>query len=266
VSGYDQPMADAAKLKTEADKALELDDTLAEAHANLADYVGLFDRDWVTYEKEMDRALELGPNNYDVHVELGSYLLVRGHFDEGIAEMRRAEELDPLGFQSALQVAQAYMYAGRFDESIAQLKKCLELDPNYLPAHAELALVHARKGERAEAAAEYEKTRGLMASRNALILDQWMAPVEILIGKRSVAERNADWWSGESKRRNIDAYYMGALYAELGDADHAFPWFEKAFQQHSASMNYIRLSAEFPESIRSDPRYKDLLRRMNLPG
>ena len=104
-----------------------------------------------------------------------------------------------------------------------------------------------------------------MAPRQALILDQWMAPVETLLGKRAEAVKNADWWAHESTQRYVDAYILAAFYGELGLPDRAFPWLEKGFEQRSPSMAYLKIDASFPDEMRADPRFQDILRRMNFP-
>lgn len=264
-NGYEPPLVDVPKAKAELTKALELDESLAEAHANLG-YIKLtFDWDWPGGERELLRALELNPNSSDAQSEQGVYLVTIGQFDEAISQMLRAQSLDPVGLDSALYVGQYYLITGRYNESLSALKKALELDPNFLPVHAELALAYTRLGDRAGAAAAYQKTRSLMAPRQALVLDQWMAPVEILLGKRAEASQTAEWWTRESAHRYTDAYIMAAFYSELGWNDRAFQSLEKGFEQRSPSMVYLKYDLNFPDSIRSDPRFESLLRRLKFP-
>ncbi len=264
-NGYAPPLTELPKAKAELTRALELDDGLAEIHADLGQIKLTFDWDWPGAAKEIQRALDLDPNSAGAHAGESIYLVVVGHFDEAFAEMRRARELDPLGLDTTLYVGEVKLMARRYDESIPEFKKSLELDPNFLPTHAAMALAYAQGGRRAEASAEYEKTRSLMAPRQALILDQWLAPVEILLGKRAEALKNADWWAHESAQRYTDAYRLAAFYGELGLPDRAFPWLEKGFEQRSPSMAYLKIDASFPDEMRADPRFQDALRRMNFP-
>jgi TolB-like protein/DNA-binding winged helix-turn-helix (wHTH) protein/tetratricopeptide (TPR) repeat protein len=265
-NGYAPPLTELPKVKAELTRALELDDGLAETHAFLGQIKLTFDWDWAGGAREMQRAMELNPNSASSHAGQSIYLVVIGHFDEAFAEMRRARALDPVDLDASLYAGEVLLIAQRYDESISELKKTLELDPNFLPTHGAMALAYARGGRRAEASAEYEKTRSLMARHQALILDQWMAPVEILLGKRAEARENADWWTRESAHRYTDAYRLGAFYAELGFPDRAFQWLEKGFEQRSPSMAYMKFDASFPEGMRADPRFQDILRRMNLPN
>jgi TolB-like protein/DNA-binding winged helix-turn-helix (wHTH) protein/tetratricopeptide (TPR) repeat protein len=265
-NGYAPPLTEFPKVKAELARALELDDSLAETHAYLGHIKLTFDWDWSGGENEIQRALELDPNGADAHAAQSQYLAMVGHFDEAIAEMRRTRELDPVGLDASLYVGLLYLMAKRYDESIPEFKKALELDPNFLPTHAEMALAYARAGKRAEASAEYEKTRSLMGSRQALVLDQWMAPVEILLGKRAEALKNAGWWAQQSAQRHIDGYFLAAFYAELGLKDRAFRWLEKGFEQRSPSMVYLKFDANFPEEMRADPRFQGILRRMKFPN
>lgn len=264
-NGYEPPLKVVPRAKTELTRALELDESLAEAHANLGYIRFTFDWDWLGAEKELVRAIELNPNSAEAQSEQGVYLVATGHFDEAISQMRRAQSLDPVGLDSSLFVGQYYLLAGRYNESLAALKKTLELDPNFLPAHAELALAYARLGDLASATVEYQKTRSLMAPRQALVLDQWMAPVEILLGKRAEASETAEWWSRESAHRYTDAYILGAFYSELGWKDRAIKSLEKGYEQRSPSMVYLKYDSNFPDSVRSDSRFENIVRRLNFP-
>jgi TolB-like protein/DNA-binding winged helix-turn-helix (wHTH) protein/Tfp pilus assembly protein PilF len=264
-NGYDPPSMGFPNAKAELTKALELDEDSAEAHSTLGHIKMTYDWDWPGAAKEIQRALELNPNSASAQSTLGSYFIIVGHFDEAIKQMRHAEAQDPVGLDASVYAGQFNLMAGRYDEGIVELKKALELDPNFLPAHAELAFAYARAGKRAEASAEYEKTRSLMAPRQALILDQWMAPVEILLGKRAGALKNADWWAWQSSHRHIDACILAAFYAELGFKDRALQWLEKGFEQRSPSMAYLKIDANFPPDVRADPRFQNILRRMNFP-
>jgi TolB-like protein/DNA-binding winged helix-turn-helix (wHTH) protein/Flp pilus assembly protein TadD len=263
--GYDSPAVGFGKAKAELTRALELDEGSGEAHANLGVIKMTYDWDWPGARKEIQRGLELDPNSAPAQSVQGTYFVVTGHFDEAIAQMRRAQSQDPVGLDASLFVGQFYLMARRYDQGIVEIKKTLGLDPNFLPAHAELAFAYARAGKRAEAATEYQKTRSLMAPRQALILDQWMAPVEILLGNRAAALKNADWWARESAHRHIDAYILAAFYAELGLKERAFAWLERGFEQRSPSMAYLKIDANFPENMRADPRFQEILHRMNFP-
>ena len=247
-------------------KALELDENLGEAHAVLGHIKLLFDWDWSGAEKEERRALELSPNSADTHDEYGFYLTLVGRADEGIAQLQKALELDPVPVQRTVNVAWSNLMAGRYDDAIVYLKKALELDPDYTAAHMELASAYAGKRMRAEANAEYEKTRTFVPAGKDMEVDLWLVSFYAPQGKRDEGLKLADWWSRESKRRHVDVYSVGLLYAQLGAKERALDWLEKGFEQHSPLMPTLKIAAAFfPDSLRSDPRFQNLLHRMNFP-
>lgn len=265
-NGYAAPSVEFPKARAELIRALDLDEGLAETHADLGQVQLTYDRDWSSAEKELQRAVDLNPNSAPAHEGKAIYYLALGRFDEAVSEAQRTLELDPVGMDASLYVGHICILAGRYDEGIRELKKTLELDPNFLPAHAELAFAYMRLGKRDEAANEYQKTRSAMPAHQALILDQWMAPVEILLGKRAEARGNLEWWMKESARRHTDAYILAAFSAELGLKDRAFALLEQGFKQRSPSMVYLKFDSNFPADIHSDPRFLDILRRLNFPS
>jgi len=264
--GYDPPKVAYPKARTTVMKALELDENLGEAHAVLGHIKLLFDWDWSGAEKEERRALELSPNSADTHDEYGFYLTLMGRADEGIAQLQKALELDPVPVQRTVNVAWSDLMAGRYDDAIVYLKKALELDPDYPAAHMELASAYAGKRMRAEANAEYEKTRTFVPAGKDMEVDLWLVSFYAPQGKRDEGLKLADWWSRESKRRHVDVYSVGLLYAQLGAKERALDWLEKGFEQHSPLMPTLKIAAAFfPDSLRSDPRFQNLLHRMNFP-
>jgi len=190
---------------------------------------------------------------------------MNGRFDDAIAEMRLAQTFDPVGLENRLYLGQFCFVAGQYEESIVEFQRTLELDPNFLPAHAEMALAYTRMGKKELAAAEYEKTRSLMGPRQALILDQWMAPVETLLGKRELAGQTARWWARESAHRYTDPYILAAYYAQLGWNEQSFDSLSRAVESRSPSMNYLPVDKSFPAAMRSDPRFLNLLQKLNYP-
>jgi len=264
--GYDPPKVAYPKARSTVMKALELDENLGEAHAVLGHIKLLFDWDWSGAEKEERRALELSPNSADTHDEYGFYLTLMGRADEGIAQLQKALELDPVPVQRTVNVAWSDLMAGRYDDAIVYLKKALELDPDYPAAHMELASAYAGKRMRAEANAEYEKTRTFVPAGKDMEVDLWLVSFYAPQGKRDEGLKLADWWSRESKRRHVDAYSVGLLYAQLGAKERALDWLEKGFEQHSPLMPTLKIAAAFfLDSLRSDPRFQNLLHRMNFP-
>jgi TolB-like protein/DNA-binding winged helix-turn-helix (wHTH) protein/tetratricopeptide (TPR) repeat protein len=245
------------KARAAALKALELDERLSEAHTALG-YVKLnSDWDWAGAEREFRRALELDPNSTDAHVRYATYLVVMGRFDQGIGEAKRALALDPLSRYTNVALGWEYLVARRHDEAIDQFKKTLELDPNYRYARAMLALSYTLKRKYPEAFAEYKKLEGYSSEVNVGFLYAAM-------GKRDEALKVIENVKTLSTHAYVDPYDMAAPYAGLADKDQAMKWLNKAYEERSAQMTHLKVEAVF-DNLRSDPRFQDLLRRMNFP-
>ena len=263
---YLPPSEAGPKAKAAAMKALELDDSLAEAHAALARAQYYYGWDWPSAEREYKRAVELNPNSAISHLGYAELLLARARFDESIAEAMRARELDPLSPQIVGNLAFAYLVMRRYDESIAQHQKTLELDPNAAWIRANMAWAYALKGAYAQAIAEYDKIpeqAKVVAAENQMVANSlgWVYAVS---GRRADALKIAKELKDLSSHAYVDFYQVAAIYAALGDKDEAFRLLEKAYEEHSSSMPNLAVDP-FWYGIRSDPRYADLLRRMGLP-
>jgi TolB-like protein/DNA-binding winged helix-turn-helix (wHTH) protein/Tfp pilus assembly protein PilF len=264
-NGYAPPTSVFPKAEAELKTALEMDPSSSQVHANLS-YIKLaYDWDWQGAEKEIHRAFELSPNSEEARSGIAQMYLIEGRFDDSLAEMRQAQTFDPVGLESRLYLGQYCLVVGQYEQSIAAFQRTLELDPNFLPTHAEMALAYTRMGKKELAVVEYEKTRALMGPRQALILDQWMAPVEILLGKRELAVQTARWWTRESAHRYTDPYILAAYYAELGWSEQSFDFLFKAIERRSPSMIYLRVDKSFPAAMRNDSRFHTLLQKLNYP-
>jgi eukaryotic-like serine/threonine-protein kinase len=254
------------KAKAAAMKALELDDTLAEAHAALAYTVFFADWDWPSAEREFKRAIELNPNSALSHNGYGVYLNTRGRFNESIAEAQRAQELDPLSPEIATQLGFVYLNTRRYDESIAHFQKALGLYPNAAVIRGALAWAYAMNRMYPQALAEYDKIADQeksVATENQSVACGlgWVYAVS---GRRADALKIAQEFRDLSKHAYVDFDLVAEIYAGLGDKDETFRLLEKAYQQHSPTMSFLGIDP-FWDGIRSDPRYADLLRRMGLP-
>jgi serine/threonine protein kinase/tetratricopeptide (TPR) repeat protein len=258
--GETHPNAKAAALK-----ALELDDTLGEAHAALAYDEWFYDRDWPSAEREFRRAIELNPNSAISHQRYSECLLTRSLFDEGINELKRAQELDPVSTQGLGGLGHAYLIMRRYDESISYFQKALDLYPNAAFIRAQLAWSYAAKGMYPQALAEYDKIavpdKGV-ATENQLVADGlgWVYAVS---GRRADALKIAKGFTDLSSHAYVDFYQLATIYAGLGEKDEAFRLLEKGYEERSAGMPYLAVDP-FWDGMRSDPRYADLLRRMGL--
>lgn len=251
------------KLKAAANKALSLDDSQSEAHALLA---GAYDSDfeWASAEREYERALQLDPNNSRPHVLYGLHFVALGNNDEAMTHFQRAVQQDPLNLNAMTNVAANFLGAKRYDQAIAQLNKVLEIDPDYAGAHQFLSLVYEAEGKYDLWLDEMEKTATLNKDEDLLAVNRAARLEYAKAGYRAANKRIAEVFQERSKRVYIDPVNIASAYAASDDKDKAFFWLEKAFADKSDLLRILKTAQTF-DSLRSDPRYADLLRRMNLP-
>jgi eukaryotic-like serine/threonine-protein kinase len=248
------------KAKAFSERALQLDNSLAEAHTSLGyAYDQLWQ--WDKAEEEFKRAIELNPNYPTVHQWYGLLLLDTGRFDEALAEGRRAQELDPLSLVIGQNVAQAYLVRGDVNTSIEHSRKVIDLDARYPRGHQALGLAYLRQGNYSETIVELRKAVDLSnGDRYALATLGYGYAAS---GKRT--EASAVLKELEAKYENHEALGqdLAAVYAGLGENDQAFAWLERDFQAHSGLLSRVTWQLPF-ESLHSDPRFADLRRRMGL--
>jgi len=263
---YLAPSDSFPKAKAAAMKSLELDDTLAEAHAALAYAVFFADWDWPSAEREFKRAIELNPNSALSHRGYAIYLETRGRFNESTAEAQRAQELDPLSPEIVSELGFIYLDTRRYDESIAQFQKALDLYPNAAVIRASLAWAYAMNRMYPQALAEYDKIADQDKAVGAenVVVAGGLGWVYAVSGRRADALKIAQEFRDLSSHAYVDFYAVAEIYAGLGDKDEAFRLLEKAYQQHSPTLSFLGIDW-FWYGMRSDPRYTDLLRRIGLP-
>ena len=252
------------RAKEAALKALELDDTLAEAHASLAMIKTYYDWDWSGAEKEFRRAIELNPSYATAHMWYGEALGWRGRLEEAIAEEKRALELDPLSLIVNLVVADQFYLAREYDQAIEQYRKTLELDPNFVPAHWGLGGAYLQKSMYKEATTEFEEALGISPG-NTLAL-AGLGHAYGVAGRRAGAQKVLEQLSELSKQEYISAVYRATIYVGLGEKNKAFEWLEKAYEDRSIGgvVYGIKVDPVY-DPLRSDPRFADLLPRVGLP-
>jgi TolB-like protein/DNA-binding winged helix-turn-helix (wHTH) protein/predicted negative regulator of RcsB-dependent stress response len=248
---------DYAKAREAAKRALELDETLAEPHASLGLIAMNYDWDWETAEREFRQASELNPNYATAHHWYAEFLVAVGRFDESLAEIKRARELDPLSLIINTDMGKVLYYSRRYDEAIAQLQETLRMDPDFHDAHIWLGSVYAKTGHYPEAISEFNKVRD-----NGWVLG-WLGYVYGVSGRRDEAKKVVNQLSQIETERPIDPSVMVCVYAGLGEKDAAFAAFEKEYEMRSVGMTSLKVNPWY-DSLRSDPRFTDLLRRMNL--
>jgi serine/threonine protein kinase/tetratricopeptide (TPR) repeat protein len=263
---YLSPRETIPKAKAAAMKALELDNTVGEAHAALGFAEWFYDWDWPTAEREFKASIELNPNSAASHYRYSECLLTRTQFDEGISQIKRAQELDPVSTQTMGGLGHAYLVMQRYDESIPHFQKALDLYPSAAFIRAQLAWAYAMKRMYPQALAEYDKIAEpdkSVATENQLVADGlgWVYAVS---GRRADALRIAKEVEELSPHAYVDFYQLATIYAGLGEKDDAFRLLEKGYEERSAGMLYLAVDP-FWDGMRSDPRYADLLRRIGLP-
>jgi len=239
-----------------ARSALRLDETLVEGHAAMAMIKTYHEWDWDGAEKSFQRALELNPSEAMTHYHYAWYLALFGRLDEAIVEHKRARELDPLNPLHTAWLGTLYLWKGQDEEAIEEARKSLELDPDFPIGWLVLGNVYADKGMFEEAIAAHQELVKV-APWWSFALGQTYA----LAGQRDEARKILAKLEKE-EATPFGAWGLAKLYTVLGEKDEAFRWL--AYEHPSFALPWVRVSPWF-EPLREDPRFKDLLRRMNLP-
>jgi serine/threonine-protein kinase len=259
-AGYLPPSEAWPKAKAAAMQALEIDDTLAEAHTSLALVKEHFEWDWSGAETEFRRAIELNPNSATAHHWYGDYLANMGRPEQGLRETKKAQELDPLSLIINTTLGWQLYLAHRSDQGIEQLRKVLDIDAKFTPARRMLEEVYAQSGKQKEAVEEREKVVSLSGSPElaASIAEDFSKS-----GYKGVQQSWLDGLTEISKHGYVSSYSIAEGYMRLGQKNKAFEWLEKAYQEHDSGLVSIAVEPMF-DPVRSDPRFKDIVRRMKL--
>ena len=251
------------KAAAAAKRALELDDTLAEARTSLALAFWLYNFDFSQAIREFQRAIELNPNYAIAHQQYGNNTLsALGRFDEAIAEGKRAVELDPLSLVINADLGTDYYYARRYDEAIAQVRKTLEMDPGFYIAHLGLGQMLDAKGAHDAAIVEFQKARALNDDPAVLGM---LGRAHGFSGNKTEAEKILDQLKKLSKQRYVSAYSFALVYLGLGNKEEALRWLEQSYQDRAGSdIGYIRVDPLL-DPLRGDPRFEALAEKI-VPG
>lgn len=249
--------------RQEAERAIALDPGCAEAFTSLGVVRFQFDRDWVGSEAAFRTALELSPNYPPAHHQYADLLKALGRFDEALREIRAALELDPFSLAINTGVGHVLYLARRHDEAIAQYRRTLELDPSFVLAHLWFGRPYLETRRFAEAIAETEQAFRL--SGGSTIAAAVLAHVYASAGRRTEALALLEELRARSSTTYVPSYWIGLVYVGLGDDDAAFTWFDRAFAERSSWLAWVMVEPRF-DRLRRDPRFADLLRRMNLPA
>jgi TolB-like protein/DNA-binding winged helix-turn-helix (wHTH) protein/Tfp pilus assembly protein PilF len=250
------------RAQANAEKALELDGNLAEAHASLGLIAPFNDWNWADAKRHYERAIELNPNYATAHHWYAEgYLMPVGRADEAIAEMRKAQELDPLSAVIATDLGKELYFVRKYDEALVELHRALELDPNFVSAHNWISDTLLEKRMYNDAIAELEKTKAVKEER---IYIRQTAYLYARMGRRAEARAALAKSLQLSKGKQVSSGAVALTYAALGDKDESFQWLEKAYTERSSFMTSLKYWSVF-DPLRGDPRFADLLRRVGLP-
>ena len=240
-------------------RAMEIDDMLAEAHVAVA-LVRRLDLNWSASEDEHKRALELDPNSVRAHVTYAYHLAWLGRLDEAMPHVKRAQELDPLSLITSAEIGNMLYCSRQYDRAIEQFQKIIQMDPNSALAHTRLGMNYVEKGMYEEAITEHKKAIALDDSpRRTALLGHAYA----VAGRKAEAQKILDDLKELAKQRPVSPFDFALVYMGLGDKDQAFVWLEKTFEERPDILWDIKVGPRF-DSLRSDPRFTDLLRRLKL--
>jgi TolB-like protein/Flp pilus assembly protein TadD len=249
------------KGKEVALKALEIDDKLAEAHTSLAAITWNF-WEWEEAEKEFKRAIELNPGYATAHHWYAYYLMLLGRHDESIKEIKIAQELDPHSLIINTNVGFVLYHARRYDQAIEHFKNRLEMDPDFFYLHYNLGRAYLQKNMYEEAISEFQKAINLTGEYSSGIVAS-LGYVYAVSGKSSEAMKVISELKELSKREHVSPCLNALIYVGLGQKEQAFKLLEKSFEERDYLLNYLRVNPEF-DSLRSDPRFTELLRKIGL--
>jgi len=250
-----------SKAHAAANKALELDPTIAEGHAELALVEFYYDWDWTRSEQEFRRAIELNPNYATAHHWYSYYLSAMGRFPEAMEEAKKAQQIDPLSLAINTTLMGRYRDLGQYSQAIDASRRTLEMDQNFVPAHISLGSVYEGQGMWPEAIREYQKAVEL--SHNSPPALASLGHAYGVSGNLNEARKVLASLQQISQRRYVSAFDMAVVFAGIGDSENTFQWLEKAYAGRESQMAFLAVTRRL-DSVHSDPRFAELLHRMGL--
>jgi tetratricopeptide (TPR) repeat protein len=251
------------KERAAATRALELDDNSAEAHAALGGMLQYRDWNWAEAERQFRRAIELNPNLALTHTPLGEGLAARGKFEEALSEFRRALQIAPFDAIENYGITEGLFYARRYDQTIEQGRKASEFFPPLF--HGIIGQAYEQKGDSQHAISELQEMVYVakdLPIRPAKLAD--LANAYAVFGNKQEASRLLGEMTELSKSKDVSPFAFALVYTGMGDKDRAFEWLQKAYDQRSNDVPWIKADPRM-DPLRSDARYKELLLRMGLP-
>jgi tetratricopeptide (TPR) repeat protein len=251
------------KAKSAAQRALQLDDTLAEAHTSLAFVETWYDWDWAVAEAEFKRALALNPGYARAHHWYAWYHTIRGELDEAVARVARARALDPLSLIINTDVGDLLYYARRYDEALEQQRKAVSMDPSFWPAHVNLGRAYFQKDQTRDAIDSFNSAIDLSKGHPSGI--GMLGYAYAVSGMKNDALDMIKKLEELAPRVNVPSYLHAMIYTGLGDKDQAFAWLDRAHSERDSAWLVYYLKADpWADSLRDDARFDSLLRKMGL--
>jgi tetratricopeptide (TPR) repeat protein len=247
--------------KAAALSALKIDEHLAQAHTSLAFIKLNYEWDWPGAENGFKRAIALDPNYGNAHHWYSHYFMAMGRTRESLAESRVALDLDRLGLVMNVHMGWHYFYARDYDRAVEQFHKTLELEPNYGLTHWYLGMTYVQKANYEKALLELQKSKDLLSENVGVEAD--IGYCYAVQGSRLKAETVIDDLEDLSRRRYVSSYLTALIYTGLGEKDLALEWLEKAYEERSDLLVYLKVEPRL-DSLRSDPHFNELLHRMAL--
>jgi serine/threonine protein kinase/Tfp pilus assembly protein PilF len=248
------------RIKEAAEKALELDETLGDAHSALGQ-AKMYEWDWEPAEREHMLAIELSPNSAATHRAYSSFLSAMGRLDKAITEQKRAFELGPQSLENGQMLGLIYLFNHQNDRAIEECQKVLEMDADYIPALLILSVLYSTSGIYDKAIATVKKLEDLTGENQQTLLFYGITYAKS--GKKDKAKEMLNKLLELEKQKYVKPTNIASLYGYLGDMDQAFEWLEKGYEERDQMMIWIKVLGRM-EPLRSDPRFKVMLQKMNL--
>jgi TolB-like protein/Tfp pilus assembly protein PilF len=252
------------KAKELALKALSLDETLAEAHTVMGYVMVYYDWDWESGEREFKTAIAFKPDDVTAHHLYAYFLFIMNRYEEAFSEIRKALAVDPLNLITNRTLGDFHYYSGQYDRAIESLKKTIEMDPTFSYAHSYLGLAYLQKSMYPEAIAELQKDLELQRALHPLFL-AFMGVAQFKGGHDEKGKDILNSLLARSQKEYVPPYFFSFLYFAMEDKDQGFNYLNKAYQERDVWLPLLAID-HFFDAVRSDRRFKDLLRRMDFPG
>jgi tetratricopeptide (TPR) repeat protein len=250
------------KAKEAALRAVEIDENLAEAHSSLGLVKVYYDHDWNGAESEFRKAIRLNPYLVLAHQRFGSYLTFMGRFEESVRHYETALEIDPFSLQINMNLATTYFLSGEYDRAVSHLRKTSELEPNYMPTLFVLGCVYIQQGRLEEAIEQFQAI--YRQEEESYLALGFMGYAHALAGQRAEAETLLNVLQEVSKRKYVSPYSVLVIHLGLGPERRVFELLEQLYEERNDWLVWLKVSPEL-RSVRNNPRFKDLLRRVGFP-